>query len=178
MSDSVILALAPDEHASLRAALALYIALGYGDPDQRPDYIHDLATGMDDLAPQEVISLAAPELEKLAEKLTTTAPAQAVLLATPLEIGGGEAPSTAAVLSTGAVLAQQAVDRWASGDLASAINALDEWAEEVRTALPGLDYGDDEEDLQAADEEAYMAARGWTPESFAETVKKIEGDAE
>lgn len=178
MSDSVILVVTSAEHASIRAALALYTSMGYGDPARRLDFIHDLATGLDDLGPREVISLAAPELEALSARIVTPVDAQAVLLATPLDIGGGEAPSTAAVLSMGAVLAQRAVDRWTSGDLAAAINALDEWAEEVRTALPGLDYGDDEEDLQAADEEAYMAARGWTPESFAETVKKIEGDAE
>lgn len=51
-----------------------------------------------------------------------------------------------------------------------------EWIEDMLQS-DGLfydEFGDDEEDLQAADEEAYMRARGHTPESFAQAVAEID----
>lgn len=61
-------------------------------------------------------------------------------------VSGEQSPSAAALLETGAVLALRAVNRWESGDLAGAVNALQEWAGDVQDAFPGLDYSDDEDE--------------------------------
>lgn len=64
-------------------------------------------------------------------------------------ITGARAVSAAAYLESGVAQAALIVERWASGDLAGAVNGLEEWANDVQAAFPDLDYTDEE----AADEE-------------------------
>lgn len=59
------------------------------------------------------------------------------LLRAIVPVDGG--PSVAALVETLADVAAQVVDRWQTGDLAQAVNALEQVAADVRAALP-LDY--------------------------------------
>lgn len=58
---------------------------------------------------------------------------------------GVDGISAGAMLETGVVLVRRALAAWQSGDLAGAVNALDEWADEVESNFPALDYADDDE---------------------------------
>lgn len=150
MQDPIILVLEPAQHAAIRAALCLYIQKGMGEPDRRPDNIHEIATGLDNDAPGEVISLDQESLEAFAKTIHTGAAAEAVLAS----VGVTGRASAACYLETGAALAMEVVGRWSSGDLAGAVNALEEWAGDVMTDFPGLDYEGDEEgedDLSGGD---------------------------
>lgn len=64
-----------------------------------------------------------------------------------------DAPSMAAVLETGVVLARRVVANWEAGDLAGAVNGLREWADDVESDFPGLDLADDENDDEDDDDE-------------------------
>lgn len=160
MDKPVILVLDGAQHAAIRAALALYISKDMGDPAYRPNDIHDIATGLDDDAPGEVISLDQEALEALA-----SAPAFR-LGAMPGDIlaavSGKESPSAAALLEVGVVLADRVSSRWESGDLAGAVGALQEWTDDVKDAFPSLDYSDDEEDADDEDEETDPAVLACT----------------
>lgn len=63
---------------------------------------------------------------------------------------GVDGISAGAMLETGVVLVRRALAAWASGDLAAAINGLEEWAGDVESNFPALDYDDgDESDVEA-----------------------------
>lgn len=54
-----------------------------------------------------------------------------------------EQASLKIAVEAGVVRARRVVAAWESGDLAGAINALEEWADDTVEAFPGLDYSDD-----------------------------------
>jgi hypothetical protein len=54
-------------------------------------------------------------------------------------------PSAEAALELGVILARAVVENWAQGDLAGAVNALEEWADEVEGDFPALDFDDGDE---------------------------------
>jgi hypothetical protein len=78
----------------------------------------------------------------------------AALLALVVGAQGEGGPSARALLETGVFMADTVLSRWESGDLASAVNGLEEWASDVRTAFPALDY----DDADAAGDEEYSDA--------------------
>ena len=55
---------------------------------------------------------------------------------------GGDV-SAACYLESGVMLANEVTGRWSSGDLAGAVNALEEWAGDVQAEFPALDYDPD-----------------------------------
>jgi hypothetical protein len=61
-------------------------------------------------------------------------------------------PSAEAALELGVVLARRVVANWSAGDLAAAVNALEEWADEVADDFPALDFADDDEESDDDDD--------------------------
>lgn len=49
----------------------------------------------------------------------------------------------ASALACGVMLARRVLNNWESGDLAGAVNALREWADDVESDFPDLDYSDE-----------------------------------
>lgn len=49
-------------------------------------------------------------------------------------------------IEAGVFLALKVVENWSSGDLASAVNALEEWANLTKDAFPALDFTDDDDE--------------------------------
>lgn len=70
----IIAAFEPDEMATILAALRYYQEKGQGDPANRSDDIHEIATCGD-----EVISLDATAIDDLCERLNTSPPRGALL---------------------------------------------------------------------------------------------------
>ncbi len=64
VSDEIAITVSPAEHATILAALRFYQESGMGDPANRSDAIHDIATCLD-----EVISLDEADIDDLYEKL-------------------------------------------------------------------------------------------------------------
>jgi hypothetical protein len=106
-----------------------------------------------DLTDEEA-KMAAEELrgyDSAVYPTTVEIPDSALAALTPAPTG----PTPGAALELGVVLARRVVENWAQGDLAGAVNALEEWADEVEGDFPDLDFSDDDEgdDDEADDEE-------------------------
>jgi hypothetical protein len=56
------------------------------------------------------------------------------------------APALSVALEAGVMLARRVAANWESGDLALAVGALEEWADDTADAFPTLDYSDGLED--------------------------------
>lgn len=77
-------------------------------------------------------------------------------------------------LAVGVVLSRRVVAQWSQGDLAGAVNALEEWADETESRFPALDFSDDAEDPDDIDSDRYaiaVIARGKGGDLFAVSDK-------
>lgn len=124
--DTPVVLVLPDlaAHAAIRAALAFYIAGNQGEPAYRRTEIHDIACGLDEEAPGEVISLDEAALKALA----------AVIAKPSRELAERESALETALTGVANLLAN-----WESGDLAGAVNDLRLWADETLIAWPDLE---------------------------------------
>lgn len=126
-----------------------------GEDLERPDrLLQEARLGVDDLSDDEALDLCAEDMQFEWDTLPgEPEKTPADRLGEIVGPYGGDTVSAGELLSTGAVLARRAAARWESGDLAGAIAALTEWADDVQAAFPGLDYSDDEDDESEDDAE-------------------------
>lgn len=147
------------------------------DTDKAPEAIN----GLDDLSDEAVMGLAEQRINWSHSVYPVDIKVELAVVEAAIE-AAGITTDDRDDLEEGLAAAYWTVQSWEKGDLAGAVHGLEGWYEGVIERLPNLacspddgddeDEGDDdhEDELQAADEEAALAAKGITPEVFNDSL--------